>query len=1178
MIHDTSLGCCSSVLDLILILFELGVVCSKMHQSPVADDVDAITHAAAAAAVSPSTADSVDQRPLPSEEASTTEHEQHSATSDTAGTDDSSRAHLATHASTVEADSTAVAKKPPHEASSSPSSPTASSHELEDGEIHSPHDNADELESLRALVLQSITVAPATKQPRSPPSPSSSSPPPPQQPNVEDTLSGADSPDSSPTRARSIESSPPLMLSSSVPPRQRARSKRSRRRANERDAAAATSHAGHSQGVDDFDSLLSSYVSVKAVDTAATTTPSPPSSLAPPPPAPAPPAQLSFSPATTPRAPQPTPLSSSFLPAQYTQAAPAAPWQHLAPPAPVVGPPAPYGFPPYTMHPLPNQPFGTPPLLHTSYQPTTSSVRELHPVARDSTPQSEAPLRLSDGRGERDMELDDDDSDQSLTQSTTVRTAATAATTVVELNPSIARAPPQINQSTLVAPTASSSHEHLITRFEPPANTPVTPSASWPSAAAPTSKPSLQPATTAAKRAQQFFDSLSFAPPPPTLYHDQSLVISLDSDDDEEEDEEEHSSNDESDSDNTADPDGASSANHDSGQLRRAGERKVRASAAKRATPSNSNTATLARPPPEAVAKVLADRKRELERLKALIAAKEEAIRRKKGQLQSQSAASIGVGAVADPPPPTPPEPATLKRKAPSLEPGSRNDIKRAKADHTHYHQNYQQPISTSTMAVAHSRQLASSASTTASSSAPSASSAPVSASLELQRLAQSTNALQQDIRLLQQRSAITAARADTLQAELSEKQVVRAQLVQRSKELREQLAAAKKQLKLVTSDSRKILQQIQSSQAEVLELARIIEEKQEQYRFESTTIQTLLQETEEYKQQERLLQTLRANRDSHKQHSPTTPPRKAQPSQATSDKEEEHDDDEDDEELEMLRRAVLASKSSTATTATTTSPTHSQPPPPSSQQPASPAQTQPLSSTTATPAAPSVQIQSIPSVPSSSSTPPPPTLSKAQSTLPTSAGDSSLVSEDSATAMATQQQSPSAVSLQHHEANIEMLIKSRYTRPTASQFASWNHSYTLDGSSPFDHYSLIAGGGAGDGDVDDDDLSPSSTALSSPLPQVTRRPTTSAVVINSPLRCFRAYCLSPYYTGPLLSLSTIATKIDPTKILCRFELHGVCNDEQCPWQHLRDCTLSGTPQSLSLSLSLSLPPSLSHP
>ena len=179
---------------------------------------------------------------------------------------------------------------------------------------------------------------------------------------------------------------------------------------------------------------------------------------------------------------------------------------------------------------------------------------------------------------------------------------------------------------------------------------------------------------------------------------------------------------------------------------------------------------------------------------------------------------------------------------------------------------------------------------------------------------------------------------------------------------------------------------------------------------------------------------------------------------------------------------------------------------------------------------------------------------------------------------MATQQQSPSAVTLQHHEANIEMLIKSRYTRPTASQFASWNHSYTLDGSSPFDHYSLIAGGGAGDGDVDDDDLSPSSTALSSPLPQVTRRPTTSAVVINSPLRCFRAYCLSPYYTGPLLSLSTIATKIDPTKILCRFELHGVCNDEQCPWQHLRDCTLSGTPQSLSLSLSLSLPPSLSHP
>eukprot|EP01127_Copromyxa_protea_P022322 TRINITY_DN7957_c0_g1_i1.p1 TRINITY_DN7957_c0_g1~~TRINITY_DN7957_c0_g1_i1.p1 ORF type:complete len:1944 (+),score=310.39 TRINITY_DN7957_c0_g1_i1:316-5832(+) len=59
----------------------------------------------------------------------------------------------------------------------------------------------------------------------------------------------------------------------------------------------------------------------------------------------------------------------------------------------------------------------------------------------------------------------------------------------------------------------------------------------------------------------------------------------------------------------------------------------------------------------------------------------------------------------------------------------------------------------------------------------------------------------------------------------------------------------------------------------------------------------------------------------------------------------------------------------------------------------------------------------------------------------------------------------------------------------------------------------------------------------------------------QSPLMMFKSYRLSPNY--PLkLNSNTHSHKIDPYNTLCRFDLHGVCNDDECPWQHLRDYQL----------------------
>ncbi|XP_051917067.1 zinc finger C3H1 domain-containing protein-like isoform X2 [Hippocampus zosterae] len=66
----------------------------------------------------------------------------------------------------------------------------------------------------------------------------------------------------------------------------------------------------------------------------------------------------------------------------------------------------------------------------------------------------------------------------------------------------------------------------------------------------------------------------------------------------------------------------------------------------------------------------------------------------------------------------------------------------------------------------------------------------------------------------------------------------------------------------------------------------------------------------------------------------------------------------------------------------------------------------------------------------------------------------------------------------------------------------------------------------------------------------------------RSPLLVFKSYRFSPYYrTKEKLSLSsaTYSNTIRPKRCFCRFDLTGTCNDDDCSWQHVRSCTLTGS-------------------
>ncbi|XP_034390023.1 zinc finger C3H1 domain-containing protein-like isoform X2 [Cyclopterus lumpus] len=65
----------------------------------------------------------------------------------------------------------------------------------------------------------------------------------------------------------------------------------------------------------------------------------------------------------------------------------------------------------------------------------------------------------------------------------------------------------------------------------------------------------------------------------------------------------------------------------------------------------------------------------------------------------------------------------------------------------------------------------------------------------------------------------------------------------------------------------------------------------------------------------------------------------------------------------------------------------------------------------------------------------------------------------------------------------------------------------------------------------------------------------------HSPLLVFRSYRFSPYYrTKEKLSLSSVSysNSIEGRRTFCRFDLTGTCNDDECRWQHMRNCTLTG--------------------
>ncbi|XP_028843064.1 zinc finger C3H1 domain-containing protein isoform X2 [Denticeps clupeoides] len=66
----------------------------------------------------------------------------------------------------------------------------------------------------------------------------------------------------------------------------------------------------------------------------------------------------------------------------------------------------------------------------------------------------------------------------------------------------------------------------------------------------------------------------------------------------------------------------------------------------------------------------------------------------------------------------------------------------------------------------------------------------------------------------------------------------------------------------------------------------------------------------------------------------------------------------------------------------------------------------------------------------------------------------------------------------------------------------------------------------------------------------------------HSPLLVFKSYRFSPYFrTKEKLSLSSVSYSniIEPRKCFCRFDLTGTCNDDECQWQHMRNCTFTGS-------------------
>lgn len=86
------------------------------------------------------------------------------------------------------------------------------------------------------------------------------------------------------------------------------------------------------------------------------------------------------------------------------------------------------------------------------------------------------------------------------------------------------------------------------------------------------------------------------------------------------------------------------------------------------------------------------------------------------------------------------------------------------------------------------------------------------------------------------------------------------------------------------------------------------------------------------------------------------------------------------------------------------------------------------------------------------------------------------------------------------------------------------------------------------------DSLSSSSSTVPVASTEVAYKP------YHSPLLMFGSYRLSPNFSSsakaPLSSI-TYSNKLDPNRIMCRFELTGTCSDSNCTAQHMRDVEMT---------------------
>lgn len=118
------------------------------------------------------------------------------------------------------------------------------------------------------------------------------------------------------------------------------------------------------------------------------------------------------------------------------------------------------------------------------------------------------------------------------------------------------------------------------------------------------------------------------------------------------------------------------------------------------------------------------------------------------------------------------------------------------------------------------------------------------------------------------------------------------------------------------------------------------------------------------------------------------------------------------------------------------------------------------------------------------------------------------------------------------------------------------SHRFTMSRSPPAISEKFVAGIEKLDKPKKQMTLSLHRSGGAAPLP--THRHTTYHPY-SSPLLMFQSYRLNPLYrTNEKLALHSLShsNKIDPNRIMCRFELGGICNDPACAGQHFKDIAL----------------------